>query len=150
MKITNSRGGFGLAEMMVAMLATSIMALMVGSMLVYGWGGWKRNNDSVAMQRDASLAMRVLAKEIRRTPIGGVTIAANTLTCTSTNGTHVFYESNGSLMLEANSAAAWPLVRNAVVSFGAQTNVANSVRITLNLNTGSDVSTNSMIIFSRN
>jgi len=60
-----SKCGFTLVELMVAALAFSILSLAVGSMLVYGWQGWKRNNDLVAMQRDASLAMMMISKEIR-------------------------------------------------------------------------------------
>ncbi len=61
----NSKLGFALVELMVAALAFSILALAVGSMLVFGWQGWKRSNDLVGMQRDATLAMMMISKEIR-------------------------------------------------------------------------------------
>ena len=64
-KTRKSRNGFTLVELMVATLAFSILVLAVGSMLVFGWMGWKRNNDLVNMQRDASLAMMMISKEIR-------------------------------------------------------------------------------------
>ena len=146
------KGGFGMVEMMVAILATSILALTVGSMLVSGWTGWKRYNDSVAMQRDASLAMRRIAKEIRRTPTSGVTVGASSLICINTNGIYRFSENNGNLNLKVDSGADFPLVRGFVVAsgFNSTANSSRSVRITLNLSTGSDNSNNQMIIFTRN
>ena len=68
-----SKLGFTLVELMMAMLAFSILSLAVGSMLVYGWQGWKRNNDLVAMQRDASLAMMMISKEIRNAQYDEIT-----------------------------------------------------------------------------
>lgn len=66
------RSGFSLVELMAGMLAASIVALSVGSILYFSWVSWKRNNDSVNMQRDASLAMRVLAKEIRSSKMSDI------------------------------------------------------------------------------
>lgn len=57
--------GFTIIELMVSMIAFSILALAVGSMLYYGWLGWRRNTDYVAMQRDAMIAMRVVEHRIR-------------------------------------------------------------------------------------
>lgn len=61
----NAKLGFTLVELMMASLAFSMLALAVGSMLVFGWQGWKRSNDVVGMQRDATLAMMMISKEIR-------------------------------------------------------------------------------------
>ena len=57
--------GFTIIELMVSMIAFAILALAVGSMLYFGWLGWRRNTDSVAMQRDAMIAMRVVEHRIR-------------------------------------------------------------------------------------
>lgn len=71
-----SRGGFTLVEMMVAALAFGIMMLVVGSMLYYAWLAWKRNNEVVAMQRNATIAMMMLSKEIRNSTYSAITPGA--------------------------------------------------------------------------
>lgn len=152
MKNKALKSGFGLVEMMVAALATSILALIVGSMLVFGWTGWKRYNDSVAMQRDSSLALRRIAKEIRRTPMANITVGS-TLICINTNGTYRFSVNNsGDLNLRKNSGTDFPLVRGMVASLGFNTlsNSTRSVGVALNLSTGTDNSNNKMVIFTRN
>lgn len=145
------KAGFSLIELMMAMLATSILVLAVGSMLVYGWMGWKRNNDSVAMQRDVSLAMRIIAREIRRTPMTGITVG-DTLTCINANGTYAFTASGRDLNFQVDSEVTFPLVRDCLSGFSTTNNPLNgSVAVLLNLNTaGMDVSTNSMVVFTRN
>lgn len=72
MKIKNQSSGFTIVELMVSMLAFSVMVLVVGSMLFYGWLGWRRNTESVNMQRDALIAMNTIAREIRNSTISEV------------------------------------------------------------------------------
>jgi len=72
-RIKKSRLGFTLVELMVAALAFSLLAVAVGSMLVFGWQGWKRSNDLVGMQRDATLAMMMISKEIRNAAYDEIT-----------------------------------------------------------------------------
>ncbi len=57
--------GFSLFEMLASILAFSILTLSVGIILVRGWTGWRWSNEAVAMQRDASLALKVVSREIR-------------------------------------------------------------------------------------
>lgn len=154
MSVKTAKSGFGMLELMLAMVATSIMALMVGSMLVYGWQGWKRNLDSVNMQRDVSLAMRVIAKEIRRTPLDNIdTSNASSLTCVNDAGTYTFSISGRDLNLQVNGGAPWSLVRDTVVASGftATKNLVNeSVTVSLDLSTGPDDSNTRMVIVTRN
>lgn len=63
-------------ELMVAMIALSIVVLVVAFMLIYGWTGWKHNTQSVAMQRDAMIAMNSIAREIRSSNIGDISTDA--------------------------------------------------------------------------
>ena len=72
MKIKKQRSGFTVMELMVGMIAFSVMVLVVGSMLVFGWLGWRRSAESVAMQRDAVIAMNMIAKEIRMSNLGEI------------------------------------------------------------------------------
>ena len=60
------RAGFTLIELMMAMLAGAIMALVVGSILVFGYQGWADNNRKVELQRDASLAMEAVGRQLRQ------------------------------------------------------------------------------------
>ena len=144
-----SSSGFTIFEVLVAMLATSILILIVGLMLYVGWLGWRRNSESVNMQRDASLAMRIMAREIRRTPIDEITIG-NSLICANTNGTYSFTMSGDDLNLQKDSDPQWALIRDCVSSFSTSKTNAAGVVVTLNLDTGSDDSNNKMIIYSRN
>lgn len=73
MKARKQSKGFTVVELMVGMLAMSVMVLVVGSMLFYGWLGWRRSMESVGMQRDALIAMETIAKEIRSSNISEVT-----------------------------------------------------------------------------
>ena len=57
--------GFTIIELMVGMLGMAMISLAVGSMLVYGWMGWRRNMESIAMQRNAMVAMHMLEQRIR-------------------------------------------------------------------------------------
>ena len=65
MNAHRKHNGFTVIELMVSMVAFSVLAIAVGSMLYYGWLGWRRNTDSVAFQRDAMVAMRVVEHRIR-------------------------------------------------------------------------------------
>lgn len=75
--------GFTIIETMIVILASSILALVVGTMLAAGYAGWRYNNNALTMNRDASLAMEVIAREIRNSgiddiKIGNVSFSANT------------------------------------------------------------------------
>lgn len=52
-------------ELLVSMITMSILVLVVGSMLIFGWRGWYRMSDSVNMQRDAVIAMNWISMQIR-------------------------------------------------------------------------------------
>ncbi|RLA59006.1 MAG: hypothetical protein DRR04_09615 [Gammaproteobacteria bacterium] len=69
MKIKKQCSGFTIVELMVGMVAFSIMVLAVGSMLVFGWLGWRDTKESVGMQRDAVITMNMIAREIRNSNI---------------------------------------------------------------------------------
>ena len=73
MKTKRTKQGFTIVELLVAMVAFSIMILAVGLMLIYGWLGWRKNTHSVNMQRDAVLAMEQIAREVRNSNIAEIT-----------------------------------------------------------------------------
>lgn len=68
-----SKRGFTIMELMVAMIAFSVMVLTVGIILVFSWKSWVNYRDQLAMQRDASLAMLMISKEIRNATYDDIT-----------------------------------------------------------------------------
>lgn len=72
MNTQSKKQGFSLIELMVAMVAFSVLTLVVGTLIVYSWMGWRDHTESVNMQRDAMIAMRIMAKEIRSSNISEV------------------------------------------------------------------------------
>lgn len=148
---THGKSGFTLVELMVTAVAFSILALATGSMLVFGWQGWKRMNDSVDMQRDASLAMYVMAREVRKSSIDEITVG-NQLGCVDTDGTNVsFTVSGGNLDMAKNATFSMRLIRGQAVSLETTKNTANrSVTLTLSSTAGDDPSQIISTIYVRN
>ena len=68
--------GFTIIELMVSMLAFAILALATGSMLYFGWMGWKRNTESVSLQRDAMVAMRIVEHRLRNASLDASSVKA--------------------------------------------------------------------------
>ena len=96
--IKKSCRGFSLVELMVAALAFSILVLLTGSMLIFGWRGWKQANENVNMQQDASLAMTMISKEIRNATSGEITVAAGVISFGGSGAS--FTESGNDLVLD--------------------------------------------------
>jgi Tfp pilus assembly protein PilW len=59
------RAGFSLVELIAGILAAAVLALTAGSMLWYGYLGWRRTGEAVALQRDSRVAMDVLTRALR-------------------------------------------------------------------------------------
>ena len=146
-RVINTKAGFSIVELMMGILASSIMALAVGSILYYAWLGWAQNSAAAEMQRDASISMRFIAREIHRSAIDDISAGA-TLTCTHTNGTYTFVQNGGTLEMQFDGQSV-PLVRDILTKFN--TTISNrAVIVELDLSTGSDISENKMTIFTRN
>ena len=142
--------GFSIVELLMGMLASSILALAIGSVMVYVWTGWVRNSASVEMQRDSTLAMRTIAREIRRTPVQNIDDGVS-LTCLNTNGTFVFTESGRNLIRQQGGSSII-LARGILIpgSFDSKVNPDESVTVNMTLNTGADISKNTMTVYTRN
>jgi len=67
-----TKNGFTIVELLVSILAFSIMILAVGLLLIYGMLGWRKNTHSVNMQRDAVIAMEEISREIRNSNIAEI------------------------------------------------------------------------------
>ena len=145
MKITSrhpNNAGFGLIEMLIAVLATSMLVLAVGSALVFTWRGGRRGREAIGMQRDVSLALRTIGREIRQSSTDDITIGTDILTC----GTASFSKSGRVLQYDGIA-----LIDGWVSSFSATKNIANgSVSINLGIGAGRDTSTIRATFYSRN
>lgn len=71
------KSGFSIIELMVAMLAVAIMSAAVGLILSQGWKVWYDTNETVEMERDLSLAVKVISREIRCSIIDDITTSAD-------------------------------------------------------------------------
>ncbi len=148
----NSSGGFTIIELMVSTIAFAVMVLAVGSMLVFGYTAWTRGNSSVEMQRDVSLAMRVIAKEIRMANIDDViTSVPSELTCSTPDGSRstTFTKNGGSL--DASGSVDMQLIRDGVGLFAVNKNPTNGVvSVIIAVNVGTDRTVETMQIVTRN
>lgn len=75
--------GFTLVEMLVAMLAGVVLALTASAMLVFSFTAWGNHTKSVKMQNDASLALLVIGREIRKSNADGIACLGDSI---------IFYE----------------------------------------------------------
>lgn len=82
MKATTKKkaAGFTIVELMVGILSLAIISLAVGAMLIFAWQGWVRENQSVRMQRNAMIAMRIIEKGIRNADLAEVAWDADGMT----------------------------------------------------------------------
>jgi Tfp pilus assembly protein PilW len=143
-----NKEGFTIVELLMATLATSIMAMAIGSILVFAWMGWARQSESVEMQRDVSMAMRIMAKEIRQAT--SVTTGTS-LSCTKPGSDVVVFSQSGrDLNMQVNADAPMVIVRDVATSFSSEVNGVRSVRVLLALDTGTDNSNVGMVISRRN
>jgi prepilin-type N-terminal cleavage/methylation domain-containing protein len=133
-----SSQGFTVIELLMGMLASSILALTVGLVIYYGWQGWLRNVESVSMQRDAMIAMRVIEKKIRNAADGSISWSVGTLKV-SNNTVYV------SSQINPNSDVV-------VQSFNISTNAEGGVEIGFGLQTASSTDSESFktVIYPRN
>lgn len=79
MNVKKSKQGFTLAELIMGLLALSILMLIVGSLLILTWTGWADYSSMLGMQRDAHVAMREIKKEIRNSNISEISGDADSI-----------------------------------------------------------------------
>ncbi len=128
--------GFTLVEILASMLASAVMALTAGSVLVYAYMGWARNRDAVKMQTDASLAMNVLSRDIRESAVSDIAIHSNRIDFATNAVRHVpaaVYQAGDKLIRDPGG---FEVIENWLVSFGAAPTNGAQVRVTLRLRGG--------------
>jgi prepilin-type N-terminal cleavage/methylation domain-containing protein len=62
---TKSRKGFTLIELMVAIVASAVVVLATGIVIVIGQTSWNQTWKKVNLQRDASYAMLIMSQSIK-------------------------------------------------------------------------------------
>jgi prepilin-type N-terminal cleavage/methylation domain-containing protein len=159
--------GFSLVELMLATIAFGILAVSVGTLLYFGWLGWRINKESVAMQRDASLAMRMMAKEIRNSMIDEIDTSSgirfNAITDPPVRPAAITFAENGE-NLERNGS--WAVINGWLVpgSFNATpqmdtytiaggrviTNWAVRIEFDLQSTGGKETSSHAVVVKTRN
>ena len=72
MRVNESKKGFTIVEVILSMLAFGIMALTVGTVMLSSWSNWRDFREAIAMQRDAMIAMKIMATEIRNSNINEI------------------------------------------------------------------------------
>lgn len=75
--------GFTIVELMVGIIITSVLVLTIGSMLFYTYVSWFKNCDAVELQRDATIAMDMIARSIRPRTILQISASGPILTAGS-------------------------------------------------------------------
>ncbi|MDF7808437.1 type II secretion system protein [Pontiellaceae bacterium B12219] len=74
MRRLNRKSGFTLVEIMVGILAGTVLAITFSAMLIATYRSWENNRDSVKMQNDATLALALIGREIRKSSIEDLAI----------------------------------------------------------------------------
>lgn len=126
-KVGRRHGGFTLVELLVGIMSFSILALVIGGMLVFAFSSWRYNNREVEIQRDASLAMETIARLIREAPRWGVSTATNSIYFSADGETNITARGNQLLL----NPGEIPLVRDSVLNFSAASLNDGSVRVIL-------------------
>ncbi len=143
MKRNQSRAGFSIPELLAAMIAASVLLLLVGSLLYSSSGGWGHSLQVVQLRRDADATMGLLAHQIRTTSASHIAVSPDTNTLWITNaltGTWAtFLVTNQTLYFRPNEGGGEiTLVREHLATFEAvPTN--GMVTIHLRLTNDSDV-----------
>ncbi len=134
------KAGFTIIELMFAMIGMAVIAITVGSMLVYGWMGWRRSTESVAMQQNAKVAMRIIEQGIRNGKSSDITWDAD----------GIYFTKADDIDFSTTEFTAGSMVQ--VDAFNVSTNGAGGVDVTFSLSTvsGNDENTYQMTVYPRN
>lgn len=110
-----SRAGFTMVELMMSMLSVSILAMLVGSLLVMGHRSWIDGTRKVELQRDATLAMEAVGNRARASTKGELTVSSDNKQLFFGDGSSVVWAGDQLILKPENLV----LVREGVQSFQA-------------------------------
>lgn len=69
--------GFSLIEVLLGTAAFSLLALIIGTVLVLGWKSWSHNKAEVETQRGLTLSYAMLSREIRACSMTNIVISTD-------------------------------------------------------------------------
>jgi Tfp pilus assembly protein PilW len=135
-----AKKGFTIIELMMGMVASTIVAIAVGAMLYYGWSAWRKNMEASAMQRDAMIAMKIMENRIRNSALDEIGWNASQITFANFQN------------FTSSEIAPDPGVKIKSGSFSVDTNAYGGVQVSFALVTasGADEKTYDMTIYPRN
>ncbi len=146
------RAGFSLIELVAGMLAAAVLALTAGSMLWYGYRGWRRTVDAVELQRDSRVAMDVLTRSMRAGTNMTFTTGLVFTVWRPNRPTARVYASGRDLFYVPNTASAgnnMRLVGGTLDRFNVGVGVSNS-SVVLVLSTSASMISNRVVVSRRN
>lgn len=148
----SSRAAFTIVELMVGIVASMVLLLSVGSILMYGYRGWARLQRTVDLQRDMRAAMEVLNRMPRASTNMSFSTGLVFQVQFADRPAAQVYATGGSLFYNPNvsgGAGATRLANGFVRQFDVtiQTNLAHIVLVLTN---GQDFVSNSVSVFRRN
>ena len=146
------KAGFSLLELVAGILAAAILALTAGSMLWYGYRGWKQVGDSIGLQRDMRNSMEVMSRAVRSgtnmTFSTGLvfTVQYSTLptALVYANATNLFYQPDATV-----AGSQMTLVDGSLQQF-AVSFATNTATVTLVLRGNQEVLSNQVVLTRRN
>ena len=147
-----NRKGFTLIELMLTIVAASIVILTVALILLLAFQSWRTNNAYADLRRDSSLATYMMARDIREASYDALTDGTTlTLPSGAVIGETTTYTQSGDTLTVDEGSGAMTLIHEYVQNFNS-TKQNNGVLLSLELaNTNfSIVITNEVFINARN
>ncbi len=150
-----NKQGFTLPELLMAIIAFSILSLSVGLMLVQGWRNWYASNELVAMQRDATLAQTVIRREVRRSTLDDISVGPSRIDFAASglragSGAESIYML-GKDLIHSGPNGDFTLVRGMISAFSPTiTNNGVNVALTFQTDSGAGSSSQTFTAYVRN
>ena len=124
-------------ELMVGILAASILAITIGAMLYYSYSGLRKMRALAEMERDGSLAMRTMSRVIRGASSNNIrNVSSSSVIVSNVNGitAQSFTLSSGKLVYTGGMGGAMDLAQTDVAVFNCTpVSTNNQVRVVLTL-----------------
>ncbi len=76
-QVVRQREGYSLVELMAGMLAATVLALTIGTMLFHAYDAWDENHAAVNLHRDGQNAMDLMTRAIRNAAVTNIVTAVN-------------------------------------------------------------------------
>lgn len=143
MKKIENRSGVTLIELLFGILSAAVLAAVLSVMLFYGYLTWVRNNRSVDLHRDATLAMQTMQRSLRQASAAGVDLSQPNQIIVSNQGSAIissFYQQGSNLFCNPalnNGGTPFLLINGGVLPSGfTHSNIAGGASIRMRLRQG--------------